>query len=103
MGKGRYSETAVIGNHYASWMLPVKSLGYVPRDLLAGVTTVQYVIKIGDRVDQLASKFWNDESYWWVICVTNNINYPFASGGFSPGVVLQIAVNVKDVLDQIFP
>ncbi|MHB8407970.1 MAG: baseplate wedge protein 53 [Acidiferrobacterales bacterium] len=104
MGKSRYSETPIInGKFYGSWTLPVQSKGYIPRDLLKNVATVQYVVKAGDRIDHLAAKFYNDESYWWVIALCNNINYPFQSGGFKPGVTLSIAVNVKDILDQIFP
>jgi len=103
MGKGRYSATPVISNrYYASWKLPVRSKGYVERDFTKGIATVQYVIKAGDRADHLAAKFWGDESYWWVLCLTNNISYPFSSGGFTVGRVLTVAVNVKDVLDQMF-
>jgi hypothetical protein len=70
-------------------------------DLLAGVATSDYTYQHGDRLDHLAAKFLGDDQYWWVIALVNGINYPFASGGLVPGVVLKIPVSVKDILDKI--
>lgn len=102
MSKSRYSSTPIIENHhYGLTRFPSRSGGLREIDLLAGVQTVDYVIKVGDRVDNLAARFFHDESYWWVICLVNKIDYPFASGGFRPGVTLRIPVNVNDVLSRI--
>lgn len=70
-------------------------------NLLEGVRTVEYTVKVGDRIDHLAAKFFNDDQYWWVIALANGINYPFSSGGFKPGRLLKIPLDVKDVLDKI--
>jgi hypothetical protein len=104
MAKSRYSGTPIIDNHhFAPWRLPIRSMGLKGNDLLSGVQTVDYVVRVGDRIDQLASRFLHDESYWWVIALVNDISYPFASGGFSAGVTLHIPVNVNDVLGKILP
>lgn len=102
MAKGRYSNTPIIGNHhYSTFALPTRAKGLQALHLLAGVRTVEYTVKVGDRIDHLAAKHFGDDQYWWVIALVNGINYPFSSGGFKPGRLLKIPLNVKDVLDKI--
>ena len=103
MAKSRYSNTTIIdGHHFGTYRLPVRSLGLKEMDLLAGVSSFEYTYKVGDRLDHLAARFFNEESYWWIIAIVNNISYPFASGGLSPGRALRIPHDVKDVLDRLF-
>ena len=102
MGRSRYSQTEIIDNkYYATSELPVEGLGYREPNLLADVRTFDYKFSVGDRLDHLAAKFFNDETYWWVIALVNNIDYPFASGGLVPGRTLKIPFDVKDVLDKV--
>jgi len=102
MAKSRYSDTGVIdGNAYRSFRLPKLAAGLKNVDLLAGVQTIEYVFKAGDRLDHLAAKFLGDDQYWWVISLVNNINYPFASGGLIPGKALKIPVHAIDVINKI--
>lgn len=102
MSKSRYSDTRVIdGKSYATFALPRIAGGLKELDLLEGVRTTEYLYKNGDRLDHLAAKFFGDDSYWWIIALVNNIKWPFASGGLSPGVRLKIPMNVNDVLDKI--
>ena len=77
------------------------AMGLKQVELLAGVQTIEYVYKVGDRLDHLAAKYLGDDEYWWVISLVNGINYPFASGGLVPGRALRIPVDVKDVLDKL--
>src|SRR5438105_1760872 len=102
MSKSRYASTPIVSNHhYTTFSLPVAAKGYRQRDLLAGIRTFEYVIQVGDRPDHLAARFLNDESLWWLVCLVNNIYYPFSSGGFKPGATLRIPVEARDVLDRI--
>ena len=102
MAKSRYSDTEIIDERrYGTWSLPLRSGGLREPDLLDNVKTVQYTIKVGDRPDHLAARFWNEDRYWWVICLVNNISYPFASGGWIPGKKIKVPVNISDVLEKI--
>lgn len=102
MAKDRYSDTEIIDNrHYGTWRLPTNPGGLKPIDLLDGVKTTEHVFSRGERLDHLAAKFWNEESYWWIIALVNGIKYPFASGGLVPGLTLKIPVEPKDVLEKI--
>lgn len=102
MARSRYSNTPIIGkHHYSTVPSTARSRGLQSVNLLENVRTVEYTIKVGDRIDHLAAKFFNDDQYWWVIALANGIAYPFASGGFRVGRILKIPLDVKDVLDKI--
>lgn len=103
MAKSRYFNTPVFGNdteplHYATYDLPDKVKGVdVPR-LLQGSTTQQYTWQHGDRLDKLASRYYGDDEYWWIIALANNITYPL---GIAPGTVLTIPTDIMPVLQQL--
>lgn len=100
MAKSRYSGTPVIGKSYlGTWKLPDTGL-YSNVDLLDGVATIDHVYSRGERFDHLASRYFDEEEYWWVIALVNKITYPF---GLAPGTVLKIPVSVSDVVDKILP
>lgn len=102
MAKSRYSNTPVVdGKYFSTFLLPRRPGGIKNVDLLDGVRTVDYVYKVGDRLDHLAAKQYGEDQYWWVIALVNDINYPFASGGLIPGRLLKIPMNVRDILDKI--
>lgn len=102
MARSRYSGTPVLdGKFYQSFALRANPAGLKTIDLLAGVSTIEHVFSRGERLDHLAARYFGDDGYWWVIALVNNINYPFASGGLTPGRVLLIPESVQDVLDKI--
>ena len=102
MAKSRYADLGIIdGKSFRSYRLPRHSMGLKPLDLLEGVRTFDYVFSRGDRLDHLAARYFGEDDYWWVIALVNGINYPFSSGGLTPGRVLRIPQNVKDVLDKL--
>lgn len=102
MARSRYSDTEIMdAKNYRSYLLPRKAGGYAPLDLLAGVKTVDYLYKQGDRLDHLAAKFLGDDQYWWIIALVNEINYPFPSGGLVSGRILKIPKQASDVLDKL--
>lgn len=103
MAKSRYIDTEIINDHhYGTFRLPVLSRGYRELNLLEGIKTTDYVWQAGDRMDRLAAKFFGEDDYGWVICLCNNIIYPFASGGLIPGRTLKIPSDVKEVFERIF-
>lgn len=55
----------------------------------------------GDRLDLLASYYYNDKELWWVIAVANNIND--AVFYIEPGIQLRIpsATNVSAILKNL--
>ncbi len=102
MSKSRYADTQLVdGKSYRSWRMPKVAGGLRAVDLLAGVKTNEYTIQAGDRADHIAARFLGDDEYWWLICLVNGINYPFASGGWTPGRTIKVPVFAKDVLDKL--
>ena len=53
----------------------------------------------GDRLDILASKYYNDQSLWWVIATANNLND--ASLSIEPGIQLRIPGNLSKILNDL--
>ena len=103
MSKSRYTDTPIVdGKRYGTFRRPGGRLGLKQGDLLLGVKTVDYTYKNGDRLDHLAAKFYNEDQYWWLIALVNDIAWPFASGGLTPGRVIKIPLNAKDVFDRLF-
>ena len=59
-----------------------------------------YVIsQQSDRLDILASKYYNDQSLWWIIAVANNLND--ASLSIEPGIQMRIPSNVSQILNDL--
>lgn len=100
MPKSRYANSEIIdSNHYGTFPMPSFAKGYRALDLLQGIAHEEYVWKRGDRFDKLAALKFNEETYWWVICLCNDINYPF---GIQPGTIIRIPNEVNDVLNRLF-
>lgn len=58
-----------------------------------------YIISTqSDRLDLLASKYYGNASYWWVISVANNLND--ASLSIEPGRQLRIPSDINSVLNE---
>jgi len=59
-----------------------------------------YVIsQQSDGLDILASKYYNDQSLWWIIAVANNLND--ASLSIEPGIQMRIPSNVSQILNDL--
>lgn len=98
MGKGRYAGTRIIdGNHYAAWSDPTRRDAYAP-DILEGVQTVDHVLVLGERLDTLAHRYYNDAELWWVIAMANRIADPFA---LVPGTRLRVPSDARSILDKV--
>jgi nucleoid-associated protein YgaU len=97
MGRSRYARTKVIdGNHLGTWRDPTAD-PYGP-DILDGVTTVDYVWRVGDRLDSVAERRWGDPDYWWVLALANRIKDPFR---ITVGQVLKVPLDVRQILDKV--
>jgi hypothetical protein len=102
MAKNRYASTEIFENSFGTFSIPIEARGLDIESLFRDISTFEYCVIAGDRMDLLAAKFLGESSYWWIIALMNNIIYPFASGGFTPGRILKIPLNPIDVFDKIF-
>ena len=58
-----------------------------------------YIIsESSDRLDILASKYYNDQNLWWIIAIANNLND--ASYSIEDGIQLRIPTNVAKILND---
>jgi hypothetical protein len=58
-----------------------------------------YIIsESGDRLDILASKYYNDKTLWWIIATANNLND--ASLSITPGTQMRIPSNLSRILND---
>jgi len=53
-----------------------------------------------DRLDHLAETFLGHATYWWAICLMNDLNNPF-SYKLLPGKLLKIPNNIEHLLVMI--
>ena len=97
MARGRYDRLGIIdGNKYETFQLEQTNWIKEP-DTFNGIKTFTYTTKTGDRLDHLAARFLNEDRYYWVIALINNLMMPFVP----VGTKLNIPVDVNDVLDRI--
>jgi hypothetical protein len=78
--------------------LPASFAGLAPIDLLRDDAFVEYSWQLGDRLDRLANKYYNDDQYWWIIALVNGINYPL---GIKIGTMIRIPTDINDVLQRL--
>ena len=56
--------------------------------------------KEADRLDHLAERFLGSATYWWAICLMNDLDNPF-SYKLLPGFLLKIPNNMDSILSLI--
>lgn len=61
------------------------------------LSDIYVITNEGDRLDILASQYYNDSSLWWIISIANT-NLPQNSLYLLPGTQLRIPLNYADVL-----
>jgi len=90
MAISRYRNTAKLENkkYYATLDFPTKKK-------LDAVKTIKIVKTSTDRLDTIASDYFGNGEYWWVIAVVNGIDWPL---GVADGTILKIPIDVEDVL-----
>ena len=97
MARSRYDRFEIIDdNQFESFVLDQTNAIKEP-DTFEGINTFEYTVVRGDRLDHLASRFLNEDRYWWIIALVNNIVFPFPE----PGTRLRIPFSSRDVLDRV--
>lgn len=97
MGRSRYAGMRPQeGNRLGTWRDPTRDQ-FGP-DILDGVPIVDYVVRVGDRLDAIAERRYGDPEYWWVLALANRIRDPF---GIRPGTVLRVPLDIRSVLDKV--
>jgi hypothetical protein len=86
-----YKKTDIIDNYYYK---PPAWINANFSDIQC--TTIE--IHDGDRLDIIAEQLYQDPSLWKALALLNNLNYFF---DITPGMVIKIPVNIKDVLERI--
>ena len=98
MGRSRYTSNSLIdGTHYETWSDPTASNVFGP-EILDGVDTLEHILSAGERLDNLASKYYGDEELWWVIALANRIIDPFS---LAVGTRLRIPADARQILDKV--
>jgi len=59
---------------------------------------IYVVTQTGDRLDTLATQFYNNSSYWWIIATANNIHD--ASLSVEDGTILRIPVDYTGIVNK---
>lgn len=54
-----------------------------------------YILKEGERIDQVSFKFYGDAQYWWVIAAASGIGWGLQ---IPPGAILRVPVNLNTAL-----
>ena len=76
-----------------------KYLGSVIYPRIKASNDDMYIVSdAGDRLDILASKYYNDQNLWWIIATANNLND--ASYSIEPGKQLRIPGNLSRILND---
>lgn len=97
MARSRYFKTEKIdNNHYSTFSLE-QSNRFKEPDTFENVNYFEYIVKKGDRLDNLAAKYLNDDKYWWAIALLNNMILPF----LSEGQKIKIPTDSSEILDRI--
>ena len=77
--------------HYRTIMYP--DIPESPEDLLM-------ITRIGDRIDNLASKFYGNSNLWWVITTANGDVIDRDSFFIKPGTQIRIPANLRRILQR---
>ena len=67
---------------------------------LRGITFIDHIVTIGDRMNKLSHKFYGDTQYWWVIATF--INTP-TDGHLELGQTISIPLPLSDALALLDP
>ncbi len=67
---------------------------------LQNIPHTTIIFKETDRLDLLAEEFMGSATYWWVICLMNNLENPF-SYKLLPGVRLMIPNDAESAVRMI--
>ena len=61
-------------------------------------TDIIVTARVGDRLDLLAYKYYNNKNDWWIIAVASELNQ--GSLHVEPGTQLRIPIEVDDIIQD---
>ena len=59
---------------------------------------VDYIFKIGDRLDTIALKAYKNPDYWWIIAAASGIGWPLQ---VVPGTIIAIPKNINQIFSYV--
>lgn len=84
----RYRNTKIIDNKYQETF-------DFPKIDFDKIQMLSVRISDGERFDQLAHKYYNDGTLYWIIMLANGINFPW---DFASGQIIRVPIDPQDVL-----
>jgi len=84
----RYRNTPIINNQFQSTF-------DFPKIDINKIQTFSIRITDSDRLDTLASRYLGDGTYWWIIALINDIDFPW---DFASGAIIRIPISLDEVL-----
>lgn len=99
MAISRYNNFKVVKEVSAS-IGRLETFPSIREDDLSAIPHTIIKFKETDRLNNLAQTFLGSASYWWVICLMNNLDNPF-SYKLLPGYLLKIPNNIEPILNLI--
>jgi nucleoid-associated protein YgaU len=75
-----------------------KSLRYPTVDQISNLTRVQHVWKVGDRYYKLASQFYGNPRYWWIIA---HYNKKPTEADLTVGDIIYIPTPLEKILNYV--
>lgn len=100
MARSRYGQQDQADTaHYGTYDKIIESGGFKDVDLLDGVRSFEYILREGERLDIISSRYFHEDKYWWIIALVNKIDYPL---GLPAGTKLRIPYDVKEIFKKIY-
>ena len=88
MSESRYDTNPIIDGYYTTFKR-------IPEEKLNDIPSFEYMLRVGERLDQLAYKNYGNGKLWWVIALVNNVAFEFSD--LKVGQKIKIPFNTEDV------
>ena len=69
-------------------------------EIALDIQDIYILSKVGDRVDQLAHRFYGDDHLWWVITTANPDKIRRDSFFINPGLQIRIPIDIELILED---
>jgi hypothetical protein len=70
----------------------------IPKQIEQRDTDIFVATQTGDRLDTLASQYYNDSRLWWIIADANNIHNALI--GIDEGTILRIPTHFLEIIND---
>ena len=97
MSASRYrSDVPILNGQIRRTAMAVKKIRLAIKQGALGTETI--ILKEGKRLDQIATRYYGDGRYWWVIAAASNIGW---WPQVPPGTVIKIPTDLSSVLGYV--